>query len=53
MPKTRIDKTDGLIRRKPRSKTELELFCIVTANEVKKGVIFKGKKIVEVLPWED
>lgn len=49
----KIDRTDGLIRRKPRSNVKLEIFCRLAEQSVSEGVIFKGNKIVEVLPWED
>ncbi|MCZ7399796.1 MAG: hypothetical protein O8C62_09015 [Candidatus Methanoperedens sp.] len=49
----RIDKTAGLIRRKPRDSEKVKIFCEIAAEAVKEGIIFKGKRIVEVLPWED
>ena len=49
----RIDKTDGLIRRKPRSKRKVEIFCKMAEIAVEEGVIFEGNRIVEILPWED
>ncbi len=49
----KIDKTAGLIRRKPRDSEKVKIFCEIVADAVKEGVIFKGKRIVEVLPWED
>lgn len=45
-----IERT-GSIRRKPRDKKKLEIFCKMTKTAVDEGVIFEGNKIVEVLPW--
>lgn len=49
----KIDKTDGLIRRKPRDPMKVKIFCELAKAAVRDGVIFEGKKIVEILPWED
>jgi len=48
-----IDKTDALIRRKPRDPEKVEIFCRMTEAVVSEGVVFDGKKIVEILPWDD
>ncbi|MDP2765982.1 MAG: hypothetical protein Q8O41_00795 [Candidatus Methanoperedens sp.] len=49
----KIDKTDGLIRRRPRDPEKIKIFCKLAADAVKEGVVFKGKKIMEILPWKD
>ena len=49
----KIDKTDGLIRRRPRDPDKIKIFCKLAADAVREGVVFKGKKIMEILPWED
>ena len=49
----KIDKTDGLIRRRPRDSDKIKIFCKLAADAVREGVVFKGKKIMEILPWED
>ncbi|MDD5454035.1 MAG: hypothetical protein PHW62_00845 [Candidatus Ratteibacteria bacterium] len=48
-----IDKTDGLVRTRPRDPQKLEVFCILAEAAVSEGVIFKGNEIVEILPWDD
>jgi hypothetical protein len=48
-----IDKTDGLIRTKPRDPQKVEVFCRLTEAAVSEGVIFNGSEIVEILPWDD
>lgn len=50
---TKIDRTDGLIRRKPRSPEKVKIFCQMTKVAVEEGVVFEGNEIVEILPWED
>lgn len=45
-----IERT-GSIRRRPRDKKKLEIFCKMTKTAVDEGVIFEGNKIVEILPW--
>ncbi len=45
-----IERT-GSVRRKPRNKKKLEIFCKMTKNAVDEGVIFEENKIVEILPW--
>jgi hypothetical protein len=49
----KIDKTDGLIRRKPRDPEKVEIFCKLAEAAVLEGVKFEGNRIVEILPWED
>jgi putative transposase len=50
----KIDKTDGYIRKRPRSNEKIEIFCELVKNAVKEGVIFdEENNIKEVLPWED
>lgn len=45
-----IERT-GSIRKKPREKEKLEIFCKMAEAAVAEGVIFEDKKIVEILPW--
>ncbi len=42
-----------IIRRKPRDPEKVNIFCMLTEQAVREGVIFDGNKIVEILPWED
>lgn len=51
--KMMIDKTDGLIRTRPRDPQKVEIFCKLTEVAVSEGVIFNGSEIVEILPWDD
>ncbi|GFO97160.1 hypothetical protein ig2599ANME_1360 [groundwater metagenome] len=50
----KIDKTDGLIRRRPRDPEKVKIFCEMAAEAVEEGVIFdENNRIVRILPWED
>ena len=49
----KIDKTDGLICTRPQDPEKLEILCRLAEQAVQEGVIFKRKKIVEILPWDD
>lgn len=47
----KIDKTGGRIRRRPKDPDREEVFCRLAEAAVAEGVIFKGNKIIEILPW--
>ena len=41
------------IRTKPRAPEEVQMLIEIAKLRVKEGVIFKGNKIKEVLPWKN
>jgi len=54
MKPRKIDKTDGLICRRPRDPAKIKIFCEMAVEAVEKGVIFdENNRIVRILPWDD
>ncbi len=41
------------VRTKPRNPEKVKMFIEIAKLRVAEGVIFEGKKIKEVLPWEN
>lgn len=41
------------VRTKPRAPEKVKMFIEIAKLRVAEGVIFEGKRIKEVLPWEN